>query len=853
MIGGCERTVEASGVRILVDRVVGSPVTALYLWIEAGAGDEAEGEHGAAHFVEHMLFKGTLTRGVGEVAEQIEGLGGDINAWTTHDNTVLHATVRSRHWRGALEVLADMALDSAFDPEQIELERDVILEEIRAGEDDPSRVLSEAVAARAWKTHPYGRPVIGSVRSVADLDRESLVAWWRRWYAPSRMILVVSGDVEPAEVVREARRLLRGPAAPPPERPPRHETPQARLRTCALASAFDEPLVRLQFQGLPLAHPDGPVLDVLAEMLGGGSSSRLVGELKLRARLVTDVWAATGWDRDGITLSVGCVPVGDKVEPAIEGLVGQLAAVAEGRFGLQAVRRARTALVASRLFERETVDSRAHTLAWHEGHFSDPRTADRYEAQLGAVGLQDVRRVARRLLDARRCVAGVLTPEGTPGRVRLRSLLRGLPRPRGAAPCRPAPEIVRRVLPSGLTLVVDPAQDSPVVALRVVGLGGQLLERPSTGGRAAAWARCVMAGAADMDAVTLSAEIESRGGALGAYSGRNSQGLRAEFPVDRVEDGIDLLAQVLLHPRFEPRELERVIAELDEDERLLPDRPEDQGWRKVWRALHGPHPYGLLPDGTPGSRRRLRAGSLRRHHRTITASDNLVVAVSGGVDPEAVLARLAWRLAALPEPGFVLPSRPDSAWPSRARHLQLQTDRAQAHALWAWPGVRLLSPEAFALDLVSALLGGSGGRLFREVREVRGLAYYVDAGALEGWDAGSIWASVSTDPDRIAEAMEAVEEQIRLLAEQGPTPEELQRVKELALGGLAFDRQRMSGRAHELAFWERYGVPAQRVRPWLEEGVLGVDVAAIRRILSDHVLRRPGVRVNTVPMAPPTG
>lgn len=838
-----------SGARVLVDRVPGAEVVAVYLWFDVGAADEGAEERGAAHFVEHMVFKGTPTRGVGQVAVEIEGLGGDLNAYTGHDQTVLHATVTRENWATALAVLGDMAFASCFDSAQVSLEREVILDEIRGGEDDPDRVLGELVAARAWKTHPYGRPVIGTWSSVRKMAPASLRRFWKTWYHPSRALLVVSGDVAPDRVLAEAEGLLGGLPGPPPPRPPRREVPQARLRTCGITGAFDEPLVQLQFQGLALEDPDAAALEVLGELLGGGASSLLYSELKLRRRLVTDAWAVVGWDREGALLMVGCAPHGEHISEATQALASVLARAAEGDLGLDAVRRARTSLVAARLFERETVDGRAHLFAWHEAFHGDPASALAHEAALARVDLEAVCRVARRVLDRRHCVAGILAPEGGPGRRELRGMLRDLPRPRRLAKRAVARtvQVHRQVLDNGVTLVVDPVAGSPVAALRIVAMGGMLLERSRIAGRAAAWARCVMAGTGTLDASQVSAEIEARGGALGAFSGRNTQGFHAEFPVDRFEDGLQIVAEVLMRPTFAAQELSRVLGELDEEDRLLSDRPEEQGWRQVWKTLHGPHPYGLPASGSPASRRRLSSRALKQLHQRVFVAENLVIAVSGGVDPEATLERLGRMFGAFRRGRNGLAGRPCSVWPQQPRHLSMTTDRSQAHALWAWPGLRLLSPERSALDLGMSVLGGQGGRLFHEIRERRGLAYHVTASALEGWDPGAVTASIGTDPERLDEGVEAVEAEIRRLVQEGPTVAELERVRAQALGGLAMVRQQASGRAAELAFWERYGIEAPRVRTWQEEALRGVTQSGVQAVLSATVGCCPGVRVVTRP------
>ncbi|MFN7146700.1 MAG: M16 family metallopeptidase, partial [Myxococcota bacterium] len=184
-----------NGMRGLVDPTGRSDAAAVYVWINVGSGDEPAGMEGAAHFVEHMVFKGTKSYGVGEVAAAIEALGGDLNAWTSFDETVFHATVPAAAAVPAMGVLAEMLRTARFDPVELARERTVILEEIRGSDDDPDTVLSEATYAAAWPDHPYGRPVIGTTKAVRGMTREALHGFYERHYQPSNACLAVAGPV----------------------------------------------------------------------------------------------------------------------------------------------------------------------------------------------------------------------------------------------------------------------------------------------------------------------------------------------------------------------------------------------------------------------------------------------------------------------------------------------------------------------------------------------------------------------------------------------------------------------------------------------------------------------------------
>ena len=168
----------------------------LQIWAGVGSADERPGEEGLAHFHEHMLFKGTKRRGVGEVAGDIEGLGGHINAYTSFDSTVYHATLPSSAWREGLEVLTDAVRNSIFDVEEIAREREVVLEEIRRSDDTPGHVLGELAFGACYRGHPYGLPILGPASNVAGFDREQVRKFFQRWYTPDNLTVVAIGDFD---------------------------------------------------------------------------------------------------------------------------------------------------------------------------------------------------------------------------------------------------------------------------------------------------------------------------------------------------------------------------------------------------------------------------------------------------------------------------------------------------------------------------------------------------------------------------------------------------------------------------------------------------------------------------------
>src|SRR5215213_7761280 len=171
-----------NGLTVLLQENHAAPVVAFQAWVGVGSADEGPGEEGIAHVFEHMLFKGTEQRGVGRIAQEVEAAGGDINAWTSFDQTVYHLVLASRYFDTGLDILADAVQRSSFDPGELAKELEVVLEEIKQGEDSPSRTVTQALFSTAFTEHPYRRPVIGWEKTVRSLTRERLLTFFRRWY-----------------------------------------------------------------------------------------------------------------------------------------------------------------------------------------------------------------------------------------------------------------------------------------------------------------------------------------------------------------------------------------------------------------------------------------------------------------------------------------------------------------------------------------------------------------------------------------------------------------------------------------------------------------------------------------------
>lgn len=732
---------------VTVARPVG--LAAIYLWINAGSADEHPNEHGAAHFLEHMLFKGTARRGIGRAAAEIEALGGDLNAFTTHEATVLHATVLASGWGEALDVLADMARNSQIDPSEVERERQVIVEEIRGYESQAEELLHEAIDAACFPEHPYGRPIAGTADEARALTPAGLRTFWEREWGADRAILVVVGEVDHEQVVEAATRLFgtwqraapRAPLGEPPAIGPSAEP------VIVPVGGRRSRLVQLAFRTVPLDHPDAPALDLLALILGDGPGA-LIPERLADEELLADPWASAAHRRAGGTLTLGFQPRGADAGVAVERVLAALAELRVEGLPADAVERTRAGLLSDFVFSAETVDGLAYDLAAHEAWYGGAATRAVQRERYARVGHDDLDRVLRSWLRSEHLVVAAHDPALPEAGLRP-SIRRGL-RATPPSPFRP----LDTRLDNGARLIVAP-DPGDVVAVTLAFPGGLATVPAHLGGLAEAWAGMVTAGADGMSAGRFSACVDATGGMIWGAAGRETFEIHGRFPRQTAAEGLALALMALSSPEWDPDVWDRQRDELLQDVESVHEDAASLAARQLWRLSWPGHPWSLSSVGTRTSVNRLNPSKIGDLHERLAAGRQVAVAVTGAIPTDRVERIVHQWLADLPADARRVrlgrfPS--ESANPHQHRTGQCE----QAYVTIGGRGLTLDDPDRAALHVLIGWLSAQSGPLFLTLRERLGLAYDVGADSVEGVAGGLVQAGLATDPSRLDEAIEAL-------------------------------------------------------------------------------------------------
>ncbi len=278
----------ANGLHVVSHHMPHIETVALGIWVKAGARDERLEENGIAHFLEHMAFKGTSRRTAQQIAEDIENSGGEINAATGMETTTYYARVLKTEWRGALDILADIFLNSVLDPDEVERERDVILQEIAAAKDQPDDLVFDLAQAACYGDHPLGRSILGPTSIIETVTREQMLAWRSRNYWASRIVVSAAGNIDHEQLTLSVNELFgEVPQGHMPQRMPPvfahdSQTEQKQLDQTHIVLTFPAPNYR---------DPRIYQMQILSSILGGGMSSRLFQDVREKRGLCYSVFS----------------------------------------------------------------------------------------------------------------------------------------------------------------------------------------------------------------------------------------------------------------------------------------------------------------------------------------------------------------------------------------------------------------------------------------------------------------------------------------------------------------------------------------------------------------------------------
>lgn len=825
-----------NGLELLLKESHFSSAVAIQCWVKAGPLYEKPTERGLAHLIEHMLFKGTKSRPLGEIAGMVEACGGDINAYTTFDYTVYYLTLPSKHLKLGIDILADAIFNSSFDKKEFANEREVILEEIRRSSDDPAAKLGRKIFELCYAGTEAGRPIIGYEKEIKNASREKVLAFYDRWYRPSNLSFLVVGDFD-SEFAKQCVEDSFGAIKSRPVETltiPKRNYP-TKVTTAVIKGDFKQPRLAVTFPSPPLEHFDTVGLDLAAFALGSGESSRFNRRLRDEEHVVTSVGATLFTPKYGGIFELHSFLNEDSFVSGLRGIARETMRLKYHEpVNEEELARARANLRADRVFREETVEGQARLLGMSLTTSHKHMFEDVFWTLVSQAKALDIKGAVDRWIDEERTIIVGLLPEDSKLTKKdlEKSFAQGINEGRKTSLSKtsykkhlkkpsithseklklPAKETISSPvlfdIGFGKKLVYRQNKDGKLFALIAVTEGGLRGENEETAGLYNAVGSMIAGASKKYSYEKLANIVEGYGASLEGFSGKDSFGFELQCLAEYSNELIDLLSSVMLEPVFPEKQWKSHYQEITESLHAEDESPANLCMKKLRESIFETHPYRFSRLGLMSSVKTFNPSLLLEKYMEIRESGEWMFSAVGPMPPEKILEKLrtnfaAFNPAARKRHFSNIEEHHKQSSPKVAR---LSKDREQTHIAYAFPGLSWSDPDRAILDVLTNILGGHGGRLFKNLRDKHSLAYVVSPVMSYGCDPGLVGAYIACAHSKKEKALSCLKEEVLQLTHAAPKKEELERAINYIVGNHEMELQRSDSQAMTMGLMEIYGI-----------------------------------------------
>lgn len=818
-----------NGLKVLFVESRKSPVVSIQMWVRTGSADEKKKEEGISHFIEHLVFKGTNKYQVGEIASAVEGAGGELNAYTSFDQTVFYVTVSKNFVHTGLSVISEMMGFPTFKPEEIDNEREVVIEEIKRGEDSPHRKASQLLFSTAYTKHAYGIPVIGYDKNIREVSSKKIKSYFNERYVPRNMFLVVSGDFSTNEMKKEVTKYFSLFKDYKVRNISRTKEPvQKRPRLKFLKTEFNESLIYCAFKIPNIKHKDIPALDVLALIVGQGDSSRLVHRLRIQEPLANSVGAFAFSPMDAGLFAFSAGFDIKNLEKLLDGFILEIEKALTESPSAEELQKAITNLSSEQVYSIETVDGIARKIGSLEFYLKDPKYFEKYLKAVQGLKPQDLVKVARKYISSK-TLSLVMTGNADKSKCeslmktfvkRLASLEKKIKgkalkttnfkakklKIKSATSEQSSSVEILNIEGTGTKVIFKPQRETPTVSMRVAFLGGLRAERKEQTGTSELLSRIWLAGTKNHSEQEINHKIDSMAASISTFCGRNSVGLSMDYMSMYEKPMMHLFEEVLLSPKLETGTLDRERKILEHQIISKHDNPAQVCVSQFMKNIFGNHPYAREVWGDETTIKNIKSSDIESYYyNLIRTSANMTISIVGDFDKSYWKNKIS-EITSKIKTGIKLGEKLYVEDLEKNIYTYKKLEREQSHIIVGYRGLTLLDKDRFALELLQSILSGQGGRLFVELRDKNSLAYSVSPIRMEGIETGYFGAYIGCSPEKAEKAIKMIHQEFDKLCESKVSSDELLRAQRYTIGRHDIDLQKKSAICNSILFDSIYGL-----------------------------------------------
>ncbi len=858
------QTVLPNGLTVVTLEDFSCPIVTAQLWYHVGSKDEKPDRQGFAHMFEHMMFRGTDRLGPTDHSELIRRTGGTSNGYTSFDRTVYLETLPTNQLELALWLEVERMTFLKIDQESFDTERKVVCEERRINLNEPYGTAVEKLVAELFKVHPYRWLPIGNIAHLRATTAAELRDFWTRYYVPNNATLIIVGAVKHDEALRQSRRYFGWiPRYEPPAKVTVQEPlPKAKRSITIMEDNAPAPVVGLAWRSVSIRHKDTVPLDFLAEILGGGNSSRLYRELVAQKQLAVAARAYSySLEQDGVFLAGAVLtPTGGEPNVVLNTIEAEIERLRTEPVSDMELTKARNQLMKGLVTDSLTVKRKARLLGQAAVEQADTSRVNRYLDEIRSVTAQDLLRVARTYLANEKTLevtiprkmlsdlaeskkAEIEAPITAESEIESPSPGRGrLARPDNFPAKAPTAEIVAlklkpkhytSTLANGLKVIVIPNHEVPFISIQLGFLSGAWTEaKPGT---AAMTMQMLTKGTENYTEGQLAEELETYAIRLASEGQMDTCTITGSCLPEHLQRAMLLLGEVVLKPTLPEEEFLKLRKQVLTSLTIASQEPDYIADRQFRKCLYGEHPYARTARAEIEDVEALQLNELKDWWSRFARPDMAVLILAGDIEQTEAMAVAAktlgqWKAEA-EKPQTTLPELPTDS----ETHIYLvdRPGNVQSQIRIGQLGITRHHPDYFVSRLVSSYFGWAfGSRLNKTIRIAKGLTYSVWGSYIANRFAGRFEVNTFSKTESTAQAVKAALAEIERLKTKPPSREELEDNRSYILGSYVRQRETPQAIARDLWLIESQGLSDDYLDRLLE-GVAGTEAKDCERLIEN--------------------
>jgi zinc protease len=865
--GQTTKVILKNGLTVIVREQHATPLVSITTHVKAGYFDEEDRISGISHVIEHMFFKGTATRPVGEVARETKALGGTLNAYTSYDRTVFYTIVPADNALAALDIQADALWHSSFDSAELKREIEVVLQENNRKLDNPSAVASEKLYATGFTEHRMKRWRIGTAEGLRALTRDDLVAYYKKFYQPSNIVLTIVGAIDREKAFAEIVKLYGGQENTPVQRdavPP--EPAQTEMRWDSQRGPMQESRVAVGYHTPGVLADEARTLEVLATILGTGRSSRLNQYLRDQKNVISSGSSHIEAFRDFSYFEID-VQTSTNLEAALA-VLAEVENIKRSGVTNEAVARAKAAIAQDYYGRQETVDGTGDELAYYEA-LGDWKRMTAYLGDIQKVTPQRIQDAARKYLVNENLSIFEYLNTNAPRAVSLDDYRKTVVAKVEAAVERrnetelPVSAQIPTTSSQGATLVADIAgtvkkqsilrgpdvyilEDHrlPIVSFGIFFPGGRLLETDKNAGITELMLRSALRGTNKSDSAGIARRLENAGARIQVVNEPDFFGYVLEGLSGQMPQALQVLIEVLQQPAFEEEfvKSERAL----QLARLQSLRDDNNSYpvSLFMKTLFGDAPYARPAIGTEEAVGKLTGVDLLAWFRNNERKILPTIVIVGDARGTGLIAPITESLTNEDLEPLDVAAMSKFQLPRQTQETIEPATRQQTAMVYGFPGVPRASNDRYTMELFADMVSGLGGRFFDAIREKQGLAYSVRTSNVFNTRGGAVFTYTAFSPEKEADVRSALAAEYEKLRKDGVTADELHKAMEFAIGDHDIGLQTRGAQVLEYARAVYSGAGYQSVARY-EAAISAVTPEQMKKAFEQY-LDPAGLRIGVV-------